>query len=71
MLVLLILVAALVALGFAVDRGLLELTKIALDKDNRMIRLGGGLNSGDWFIRVDLWSIGFRITRTSEGKGRV
>lgn len=29
-------------------------TKIPLDKNNRMLRLGFGLNEGKWFLRIDL-----------------
>lgn len=32
-----------------------------MDKDNRMIRLGLGKNKGQWFFRLDLWYIGFRL----------
>jgi len=41
----------------------MTLTKLSLDKDNRMLRLGIGKNDGNWFARVDLWAIGFRITK--------
>jgi hypothetical protein len=41
----------------------MTLSKIALNKDNRMLRLGIGKNDGNWFARVDLWFVGFRITR--------
>ena len=37
--------------------------RIPLDKHNRMIRFGFGLNRGNWFIRIDLWFVGFRLTR--------
>lgn len=39
-----------------------QFTKIPLDANNRMVRLGGGLNEGKWFIRVDLWFVGYRVT---------
>lgn len=39
----------------------MTLTKIPLDKDNRMFRIGFGKNNGTWFFRIDLWSIGLRI----------
>jgi hypothetical protein len=39
------------------------LTKIKLDKDNRMLRIGFGKNEGRWFFRVDLWFAGFRLTK--------
>lgn len=38
-------------------------TKIPLDVNNRMVRLGGGLNDGKWFVRVDLWWVGYRLTK--------
>lgn len=41
----------------------MTLTKISLDEQNRMIRLGFGKNDGNWFARVDLWFVGFRITK--------
>lgn len=40
------------------------ITKIHLDKDNRMFRIGFGKNNGRWFMRIDLWAIGYRITRS-------
>lgn len=39
------------------------ISKIQLDKPNRMIRFGLGLNNGRWFARLDLWAVGFRLTR--------
>lgn len=39
-----------------------SLTRIDLDVDNRMLRLGFGKNAGAWFIRADLWCIGYRIS---------
>jgi len=41
----------------------MKLTTIKLDQDNRMLRVGFGKNEGNWFARVDLWCVGFRITR--------
>lgn len=41
----------------------MTLTKISLDEQNRMIRIGFGKNDGNWFARVDLWFVGFRITK--------
>ena len=40
----------------------MNLTKIPLDLDNRMIRVGFGKNDGNWFVRIDLWVVGYRIT---------
>jgi hypothetical protein len=39
------------------------LTKILLDKDDRMLRIGFGKNKGNWFFRIDLWRVGYRITK--------
>lgn len=41
---------------------MLKLTKINLDLNNRMLRVGLGKHEGKWFFRVDLWFFGFRIT---------
>lgn len=41
----------------------MTLTRINLDKANRMLRVGFGKNEGNWFARVDLWYVGFRITQ--------
>jgi hypothetical protein len=41
----------------------MQFTKIPLDKDNRMLRAGFGKNNGNWFVRIDLWYIGLRITQ--------
>lgn len=41
----------------------LKITKIILDKDNRMLRIGFGKNNSLWFFRIDLWFVGFRIKR--------
>jgi hypothetical protein len=37
--------------------------KIILDEDNRMLRFGFGKHKGIWFLRVDLWSVGYRFKR--------
>jgi len=39
----------------------MQITKVPLDKGNRMIRFGK--NNNNWFARIDLWYIGLRITR--------
>lgn len=39
------------------------ITKIPLDEKNRMLRVGIGLHNGSWFFRIDLWFVGYRITR--------
>lgn len=35
---------------------------IEMKPGNRMVRLGFGQNVGNWFVRLDLWKYGFRIT---------
>lgn len=39
------------------------ITKIPLNFDNRMLRFGFGKHEGSWFIRIDLWWMGFRIKK--------
>ena len=34
---------------------------IQLNSDNRMVRIGFGLNEGRWFYRIDFWFFGIRI----------
>lgn len=41
----------------------MKLTRIPLDTNNRMLRIGFGKHDGRWFFRVDLWYFGVRITR--------
>jgi hypothetical protein len=41
----------------------LTLTKVPLDEQNRMLRAGFGKNKGAWFVRVDLWWAGWRLTK--------
>lgn len=41
----------------------IELTKIPLPKGNRMLRFGFGTHDGKWFVRLDLWSVGFRLNK--------
>jgi len=38
------------------------ITKVEMDPMNRMLRAGFGLNQGRWFIRIDLWWFGLRIS---------
>ena len=37
------------------------MTKVLSDKNNKMLRFGFGKNEGIWFVRIDLWIIGFRF----------
>jgi hypothetical protein len=40
----------------------MQIQILGLDSQNRMLRLGFGLNEGRAFFRVDFWFIGIRIT---------
>lgn len=42
----------------------LPITAFLLRKGNRMLRLGLGQNSGEWFFRVDLWFFAVRVSRS-------
>lgn len=42
---------------------LIKITKLPLEKGNRMLRAGFGQHDGKWFVRVDLWWFGIRLTR--------
>ena len=42
------------------------ITKIPLNKDNRMIRIGFGKHEGHWFFRIDLWFVGYRLKRNEK-----
>jgi hypothetical protein len=39
----------------------MSITKINLDKENRMLRIGFGKHYGTWFFRIDLWFFGIRL----------
>lgn len=41
----------------------MNVSKIPLDKNNRMFRIGFGKHDGSWFARIDLWFFGLRIKR--------
>lgn len=42
----------------------IDFEKIPLDVNNRMFRpIAVGKNEGRWFIRTDLWFVGYRLTR--------
>lgn len=40
----------------------MRLTKISLEPQDRMLRLGFGKNGGRWFARVDFWWVGWRLS---------
>lgn len=40
----------------------MKLTKIPLDKNNRMIRIGFGKHESKFFFRVDFWFFGVRLS---------
>ena len=35
-------------------------------QNNRMVRVGVGKHMGDWFLRIDMWWIGYRLTWEKE-----
>lgn len=41
----------------------MSLTRIPLDTNNRMLRIGFGKHDGNWFARIDLWFFGVRISK--------
>ncbi len=41
----------------------MKLTRIPLDANNRMLRIGFGKHDGRWFARIDLWFFGVRISK--------
>ena len=41
----------------------MTITKLTWDSNTRFLRIGFGKNNGHWFARIDLWIVGFRITR--------
>jgi hypothetical protein len=40
----------------------MTVTRIDLDADNRMLRIGFGKHAGHWFARIDLWAFGYRLS---------
>jgi len=44
----------------------MTLNTIAMDVNNRMLRIGFGLNDGHKSLRLDLWSVGYRINGKSK-----
>jgi hypothetical protein len=40
----------------------MHISHIDLPRFNRMIRFGVGQHNGNWFMRLDLWWIGFRVS---------
>lgn len=42
----------------------MKVTKITLNEGSRMLRLClVGQHEGKWFSRIDLWWVGFRLTK--------
>lgn len=41
----------------------MSVTKVVMEPGERMVRLGAGQNKGRWFARIDLWWVGFRLTK--------
>ncbi len=46
----------------------MTIEKIPLNKENRMLRIGFGKHENVWFIRIDLWTKGFRIKFNKKNK---
>lgn len=46
-------------------------TKVENAPGNEMIRLGSGRNQYRWYIRLDLWSVGYRLARREEPEVQV
>lgn len=44
----------------------ITLDTIPMDVNNRMLRIGVGLNDGHRSFRLDLWSVGYRINSKSK-----
>lgn len=44
----------------------MTLDTIAMDVNNRMLRIGVGLNDGHTSFRLDLWAVGYRINSKSK-----
>ena len=40
----------------------MNITRLDLDKDNRMLRVGFGKHNSTFFFRIDLWLVGYRIS---------
>jgi len=38
-----------------------KVTRLKLNKENRMIRFGFGKHNNQWFVRLDLWWFGIRV----------
>ena len=41
----------------------MKTTILKLDDRNRMLRMGFGKHNNQWFVRMDLWCFGIRITK--------
>jgi hypothetical protein len=51
-----------IVLLYLTERFCMMINQVSLDSKNRMLRIGFGKNDGRWFIRIDLWFVGFRLT---------
>ena len=40
----------------------MKFTKLIMDSGNRMLRVGVGQHNNVWFVRLDIWWIGFRMS---------
>ena len=41
----------------------MDFNTVKMDKGNRMIRFGFGQNNNLWFVRLDLWWYGVRLSQ--------
>jgi len=37
--------------------------KLILIKTNRSVRIGFGRHEGIWYVRIDLWFVGYRLSQ--------
>ena len=42
---------------------LMKFSKVTMEPNNRMVRIGFGQNESRWFFRIDFWWFGIRITK--------
>lgn len=41
----------------------MKFSKVTMEPNNRMVRIGVGQNESRWFFRIDFWWFGIRITK--------
>lgn len=50
-------------LGLLLTFSKLDITKIEIDEDVRLVGIGFGKQKDQWFARVDCWGVAYRIAR--------